>query len=51
MPEKPVGSLVTVGDGLARYNCDDGYMLEGERTRKCRDGVWRGTVPGCKGDR
>ena len=45
-----MGSLVTVGDGLASYSCEDGYMLLGERTRACRDGVWRGTVPVCEGN-
>ena len=50
IPEKPVGSVVTVNGTLASYSCNDGYVLGGERSRKCRDGVWRGPLPICEGD-
>ena len=49
-PEAPVGSLVSVDDGLASYSCEAGYLLAGERTRVCKDGAWSGAVPACQGD-
>ena len=42
--------MVAVNDGLASYSCNDGYVLAGEGTRKCKDGMWRGEVPICEGD-
>ena len=50
LPEQPVGSVVAVEGGMARYSCEDGYVLTGETTRECKDGVWRGPVPGCAGE-
>jgi len=47
IPEKPVGSVVTVKGGMASYSCEDGYVLVGERTQECTDGLWRGPVPCC----
>ena len=50
IPEKPVASLVTVSDGLASYSCEEGYDIQGKRTRECRGGAWRGRVPSCEGN-
>lgn len=47
-PEAPVGSLVSVDDGLASYSCEAGYLLAGERSRVCKDGAWSGAVPACQ---
>ena len=47
-PEEPVGSLVSLADGLASYSCEDGYVLAGERRRTCTAGVWSGAVPTCQ---
>ena len=38
----------TVGS-IARYSCNAGYMLSGDRTRTCQDtGMWSGTQPTCQ---
>ena len=34
---------------VARYSCDEGYMLIGLEERTCQaDGVWNGSVPTCE---
>ena len=50
LPEQPVGSLVSVDEGLATYSCEGGYVLAGEKTRECTEGVWQGSVPVCIGE-
>ena len=32
---------------VATYTCNDGYLLFGDKTRTCRDGMWSGTEPVC----
>ncbi|XP_036447746.1 sushi, von Willebrand factor type A, EGF and pentraxin domain-containing protein 1 isoform X2 [Colossoma macropomum] len=32
----------------ATAECDDGYVLEGERVRECLDNGWSGTIPSCR---
>lgn len=35
-----------------KYSCDPGYALEGEESILCSpEGVWKPTVPKCKGAR
>ena len=42
-------SATTVG-GRANYNCNEGYMLEGQYRRECAaDGKWSGEAPECEG--
>ena len=32
------------------YSCDDGYMLQGNSSRKCgADKTWQGIAPSCQG--
>lgn len=33
--------------GTATYDCDEGYILDGEATRQCRAGRWDGEEPSC----
>ena len=33
-----------------RYNCNNGYTLEGLATRKCINGLWSSNIPLCKGE-
>jgi len=47
-PEESVGSLVQHDNTSATYSCEQGYLLEGEQGRTCREGVWAGPVPLCK---
>lgn len=34
---------------LATYDCNDGFLVEGEETRTCqKDGQWSGVEPFCR---
>lgn len=37
-------------EGVAKYQCEEGYRLEaGNATRFCEDGTWNGAPPVCIG--
>ena len=52
LPEPLHGTLSLTGTSFgseAKYNCDDGYELEGSKERTCKgDGQWSGTNVVCK---
>ena len=42
-------SAGTSSGDVARYSCNQGYMLIGLEERTCQaDGVWNGSVPTCE---
>lgn len=53
-PDHPVNGSVTIDHGttfgqFAGYSCDNGYDLEGNKSRKCSEyGNWTGDLPSCK---
>ena len=54
LPDPDNGNVVfngtTVGS-VAKYSCITGYVLKGQRSRKClSNGVWSGSAPICKSE-
>ena len=49
-PEQPLSSQVEREGGVVRYSCERGFIMEGDRERRCRrDGYWSGEPPHCRG--
>lgn len=52
LPSPANGKVTVSGQGsnvLATYQCNRGFSLVGTRSRSCRNGVWLGTAPVCRG--
>ena len=55
-PPKVVGAIMVDSGGFlfkeqVRYNCRDGYRMEGSGTLTCAaNGKWIGEIPVCKGN-
>ena len=48
-PTKPMNGRVNIRCGVARYRCNPGFDLVGDKTRMCtHDNVWSGSTPQCR---
>ena len=59
LPDPTNGFITLTGmieNSVATYNCDEGYILEGDMTRTCQrnaatiPGVWSGSEPTCRSE-
>ena len=48
-PEKPLRAVVSVTGMIAKYSCEDGFVLEGNSNIECTEKGWSERVPLCVG--